>query len=286
MIDISGHLDKPRQTGYRADDQYLVVNCCGYQKFMTRDFSRLREHGRLDYQIIYILQGRGTYLLDGKSVSAAAGNIVIYRPGEIQHYVYQCKDIPEVYWVHFTGFGAGELLTQAGFGKDSIVHIGLHDDCVKLYKKTIWELQTKRPLYLPAANAAFSSLLACMGRFRLESINGRPENKDRDIEAVLEHMHNAYNMHWTVEDFAGLCNLSVYYFIHRFKAYTGVSPIQYLTGIRINKAKELLSDSSLSVSEIAYVVGYENPLYFSRVFKRHVGISPAYFAGRGQTSTL
>ena len=277
MIDVSGYYGAPEQFGHRLDDQHLVVNCCGYQKFITRDFSRFREHGRLDYQIIYILKGKGAFLIGGGFTDIAAGNIVIYKPGEVQHYVYRCVDEPEVYWVHFTGFGVDNLLSQAGFENDSIVFIGLRDECVELFKKIIWELQTKKPLFLAAANAAFSALLANMGRCKLECVSGRSQIIDEDIKMVLEKMHNSYDRRWTVMDFASLCNQSTYHFIHRFKSSMGVSPIKYLTRIRINKAKELLTDSPLNVSEIANVVGYENPLYFSRVFKFHVGESPAHF---------
>jgi AraC-like DNA-binding protein len=71
-----------------------------------------------------------------------------------------------------------------------------------------------------------------------------------------------------------MCSLSLFRFIHKFKDLTGMTPIEYLTQIRINEAKFLLSNSPLNVAEISSIVGYDDPLYFSRVFKKVTGISP------------
>ena len=59
MIDISGHLrDYRREIGFSDESKPLIINCCGYQKFMTENFSKSRPTGRLDYQLIYIYQGQ------------------------------------------------------------------------------------------------------------------------------------------------------------------------------------------------------------------------------------
>lgn len=78
---------------------------------------------------------------------------------------------------------------------------------------------------------------------------------------------------------ADYCHLSADYFSHRFKAFTGLSPIQFLNSLRIERAKELLLAEHLSVSEVAEVVGYKDPLYFSKAFKKATGMSPKQFHG-------
>ena len=69
--------------------------------------------------------------------------------------------------------------------------------------------------------------------------------------------------------------MSVCWFIRSFKRYMGVTPMQYVTSIRINKAKELLKNTNYSIQEISGLVGYENPLYFSRIFRKQIGCSPS-----------
>ena len=68
--------------------------------------------------------------------------------------------------------------------------------------------------------------------------------------------------------------MSKYHFIRQFTALTGSSPHAYQTLLRLQKAQELLADSTLNISEVAAVVGYNNPLYFSRIFKKYVGSPP------------
>ena len=67
------------------------------------------------------------------------------------------------------------------------------------------------------------------------------------------------------------------WFIKKFKEVTGVTPIQYLLNIRLTTAKELLKSKKYNVSEVATAVGYENILYFSRIFTKHIGISPSKY---------
>ena len=71
--------------------------------------------------------------------------------------------------------------------------------------------------------------------------------------------------------------MSVSWFIRNFKEYTGSTPTQYLLSLRISNAQSLLESTSYQVAEIADIVGYSNPLYFSRLFKKQCGVTPTEF---------
>ena len=120
-------------------------------------------------------------------------------------------------------------------------------------------------------------LVTQVSRRVIENNKGLNKAGDKNLQRVIENMHSCYNRKCTVNEFAVLCNLSVYRFIHNFKALTGMAPMEYITAIRIDKAKELLNSSSLNISEISAVVGYDNPLYFSRMFKKIIGTSPTNY---------
>ena len=69
--------------------------------------------------------------------------------------------------------------------------------------------------------------------------------------------------------------MSVSYFLKKFKEVTAKSPMQYILGIRINNAVSLLESTDYNVTEISTIIGYDNPLYFSRIFKKQKGVSPS-----------
>ena len=74
--------------------------------------------------------------------------------------------------------------------------------------------------------------------------------------------------------------MSTSWFIRGFKEYTGFTPMQYILSVRIANAQGLLETTDYNVSEISRIVGYDNPLYFSRIFRKQCGVSPSDFRRR------
>ena len=97
------------------------------------------------------------------------------------------------------------------------------------------------------------------------------------MEHAVHFFHENFSADIDISDYAASLHMSTCWFIRSFKQYVGIPPLQYLTSIRINKAKELLESTDCPVSEIGSIIGYENPLYFSRIFKKQTGLSPAAY---------
>lgn len=93
--------------------------------------------------------------------------------------------------------------------------------------------------------------------------------------AAKDYIDSHYNEELSLEDVSREVNLSPQYFSRFFKNETGCNFIEYLTQVRISKAIELLKDNDLSVKEICYTIGYNDPNYFSRIFKKITGYSPS-----------
>ena len=83
-----------------------------------------------------------------------------------------------------------------------------------------------------------------------------------------------YNQNINIDDYAASRGMSVSWFIRNFKKYTGSTPMQFIVGIRINNAQMLLETTTYSIHEISKIVGYDNQLYFSRLFHKLKGYSP------------
>lgn len=100
------------------------------------------------------------------------------------------------------------------------------------------------------------------------------------IQDAVCYMENWYHKTLRIEELAEMVNLSVSHFRRQFKNIYRISPIDYLSSIRINKAKDLILSDMYSMGEIAEKVGYPNVYYFSRVFKKYTGYSPTVFKKR------
>jgi YesN/AraC family two-component response regulator len=76
--------------------------------------------------------------------------------------------------------------------------------------------------------------------------------------------------------------MSVNWFIHSFKSVMKMSPMQYIIALRISTAKGYLENSSKNIAEISYEIGYGNPLYFSRLFRKSTGMTPTEYRKRNK----
>jgi AraC family transcriptional regulator len=97
------------------------------------------------------------------------------------------------------------------------------------------------------------------------------------VERVITNMWDRYDEPLSLEEMAGMAVFSRFYFSRVFRSITGTSPGRFLTAIRLYKAKNLLLETSMSVTDISYQVGYNSPGTFSSRFTRSVGISPARY---------
>lgn len=108
----------------------------------------------------------------------------------------------------------------------------------------------------------------------IETCKLKENKKDYIVDFILEYIHLHYNEDIYLELFADRLNLTKEYISQYFKNKMGINLVNYLNEFRIEKAKKLLSETSLSINEVAQNVGYNTPNSFSRIFKQYVGKSP------------
>lgn len=111
----------------------------------------------------------------------------------------------------------------------------------------------------------------------------RDKNVERSeslVERARAYMQENYSREISLDDISKEVNISPYYFSKIFKDESGVNFTEYLTNIRIQKAKELLANDGLSIKEIGVMSGYSDPNYFSRIFKKQTGVTPREYRER------
>jgi AraC family transcriptional regulator len=97
---------------------------------------------------------------------------------------------------------------------------------------------------------------------------------DRRLRRAIEFMHDNYERELALEEIASAAYLSEYHFARLFKQITGVTPHVYLANVRLEHARRLLSETSLSISQIASRVGYQSQSHFTKMFKSVTGVTP------------
>ncbi len=264
----------------------LIVGSCGTYKLTNLPkLPTYRPKGRLDYQIIYIASGSAHFHFEREEneTIVPAGHMVLYRPKEFQKYEYYGTDHTEVYWIHFTGNAVKQYLKKCGISDNThTFYAGFFHDYEKIFKEIILELQKCESGYEEMLTLLFQQLLITIHRGI--SKEGMTENKylDEEIELAAQYFNTHYQQEINIRDYAASRGMSISYFIRHFREYTGVTPMQYILSTRIHNARELLVTTSYSITEIAQLVGYDNPFYFSRLFHKQNGMSPSAFRRKHQ----
>lgn len=258
------------------NDTDLLVSAVGH--YLTDDIGIFTErpHGRSDYQLLYIARGKLRVILYGSEKILNKGTMLLFRPGEVQTYYSVEGEQTETYWVHFTGSAAESILDSYGLLRgENVLFAGTAPDYKWLYSQMIRELQLRRKDYDKLLSIMLCHILLMLGRHIAE------ENNDGDlideIESAIHYFNENYNKDISVSDYAEKLHMSTCWFIRSFRRLTNKTPMKYVLELRLANAMTLLENTSYSVNRIAALVGYDNALYFSRLFKKHTGISPTEY---------
>lgn len=259
----------------------LVVTSCGYYRVHSRPVvSTERPTGRRDYQLIYIAKGKGHFYFDGlqgKETIITEGNMILFRPGEIQFYYYYAPEKTEVYWVHFTGRMVEGILDNYEIPNNkNVFYTGNSPDYAWLYRQIIQELQLCRQNYEELIAITLRHIFIMINRYIKE---GKKSGSDiqNEIDRATHYFNENYNKPLNIDEYAESRHMSTCWFIRSFKQLLKVTPMQYILSLRMANAQSLLETTEYNISEIAEAVGYDNALYFSRLFHKHVGVSPSEY---------
>lgn len=266
---------------FKDKSKPLVVGSCGtYRLYKHPKLPTHRPRGRLDFQILYIASGKVHFYFDNSEMDTvvSAGNMVLYRPKEPQRYVYFGTDQTEVFWVHFTGGNVKNILRGYGIQDNMrIINTGTSPEYTRLFKQMIQELQRCQTDYKDLLVLLLQQLFISIHRQITKEHKLKNEYLDSEMEIAMQYFNDHYNAEINIEEYAASRGMSVSWFIRNFKLYTNTTPMQYIVSLRIANAQMLLETTNYNVTEIGNIVGYDNPLYFSRIFRKQKGISPSEY---------
>ncbi len=255
-------------------NEFLHVNSCDCQYLQGYDTTCTRPKGRVDYHILYIAAGCCYVKEDNKILEAPAGSVILYRPGEPQQYMFNGKIKSVSYYIHFSGTGCAELIERFSMSSGRIFDIGPSAKLETTLANMIEDFHLKEPYYEQFCHAHLMRILSIIGKRFYNAENMYESSGKSKIVEIQKAMHTNYAENRSVAYYAELFGMSESRFTHVFKEYAKVSPTKYLLNVKVQKAKELLENTDLSMAQIAEHVGIGDQNYFSRLFKQYVGCSP------------
>lgn len=275
MFVNSGYLHDSRAP-IKDKSRPLIVTSCGTYRLKTvKRLPTWRPKGRLDYQLLYIVSGKGHFYFHEEDRVVYAGRMALIQPRQEQRYEYFGEDKTEVYWVHFTGSDVKNILHSYNIPMDDpIFYSGASSTYSYLFKEMIHELQNCKTGYEDLLAMYLRQIFLLVQRTRQEERPTVSTYIQEEMEFARRYFNEHYNEPISIQEYAESRNMSVCYFQRNFKQIVKHTPMQYLLTIRVNNAASLLETTDYSMAEIAAIVGYEDPLYFSRLFRKIKGVSP------------
>jgi AraC-like DNA-binding protein len=154
-----------------------------------------------------------------------------------------------------------------------IFNVGIQQDIIQLYRQAITIAGEQKIGFQQMLAGIVNLLLGYAYSYdKQSSIEDMRAIKQitKAKKIILDNLHTSI----TLEEIALQLNMSYSWFRRLFKQYTGFSPSQYIIELRIQKGKELLSNTNMTSQEIAYEIGFNNPNYFCMLFKKKTGKNP------------
>ena len=221
----------------------------------------------------------GSYEVTMRGVRAVAreDDVVIFAPG-VPFMRRIIKPITSLY-IHFDWDGAPD--SEADFGTlypcgllEFIDRRRIAENC-SLLRETA---NIRTPEALALSGHYFCDIWYEYCRLRsARSLNGMPEISDSVTVEAIKYLSENFAASITIAELAKHAGMSHVGFTNRFVRSTGITPVEYLTRVRMRSAAELLTATDLPIGDIARRCGYENPFYFSRVFRDRMGMPPSEY---------
>ena len=228
-----------------------------------------------NYQLIYISGGRGTYFTSpNESVPVAAGDMLIIPPYTWHSYYPDKKTGWKEYWIGMRGTNIDARFNNGFFSAKQLIYkVGLRDDIIQLYNQAMDLVFLEQATYQQSI-AGIGNLILGMAIYYDSNQHYTNDLIIKQIDQARIIMREKYLTGISPQEVAAQLNMGYSWFRKLFKEYTNVSPAHFMQELRLQKAKNILLNTSLNVKEISYMVGYEDATYFTAFFKKYTGLTP------------
>jgi AraC-like DNA-binding protein len=269
----------------------LTVSTIGYEEIAPGESYPTRGHadgyyfdldkGRVlnEYQLLYLTEGDGTFRSAHlKPTTIRQGDLFLLFPGEWHTYHPHPRHGWKSYWIGFKGRNMDDRV-RAGFlsPEKPIYHVGFSSIIVSLYEAARREAKEEAASAQQSLAGIVNHLIGSMYSLERNIILNKDSDHVRMINQARLRIREALESDLTIQRIAEDLGVSYSNFRKLFKEFTGVSPALYQQELKLQRAKELLTTTDMSIKEIAYRLNFESPDYFSSKFKQKTRFKPSEF---------
>ncbi|MDF2963232.1 MAG: AraC family transcriptional regulator [Paenibacillus sp.] len=232
----------------------------------------------LDYYLVhYVVSGRGTFRCMGHDYHLEKGGSFVIFPGELVSYISDETEPWSYRWVGFKGTRADEYLHTLGLSQHQPVNLTFHNRKINALFYQLEQTLHKRQFQCDMqAQGYLRLILAEYAQQRLQANVPVEESTgiQQQVEQAIRWLTLQYHQPISIEQMAQSLGYHRTHLSKMFKQHTGMSPMNFLLKIRMERAKLLLLET-LTIEQVASSVGFADPLYFSKQFRKWFGRSPS-----------
>ena len=256
----------------RSDERPLMVNCTG-TIFTSAELKTDNAETRVDYYLLYLVSGELNVSFPSKDMLIEAGTFLIFPPNCRYRYSHTNGSPIEYMWLHFTGSHVAETLEKYELNLFPKINKIEPDDAIIMRFQNIFNAFINHDKF---RENELSTLLERLMISLARRVSGEKKHTNL-LNKSISYINGNYVKDLRVPDLAKMENLSVSRYNTLFKQVTGISPVEYIKKMRLNSACELLSATDLPIKTVSSMVGYTDSHFFSRIFKKSLGVSPAFY---------
>jgi AraC-like DNA-binding protein/mannose-6-phosphate isomerase-like protein (cupin superfamily) len=232
-------------------------------------------------EIIYICEGEGTFIINNKSYTAKEGDILIYNSGVI-HEEYSNPINPlKTFYCGVSNLVIDQLndLDIIPSNLEPVIRKNEYSERIGIYLEHIFEESSLQAegYEMICQGLLTSSITLIYRAIKLQHCKNETKEAHTLAHRIKEYIDKNYKKNIKLEDIADDLFINKYYLSHVFKEQMQLTPINYLINRRMGEAKNLLVSTELKIGEIARITGYDNPNYFTLLFKKMTGETPKQF---------
>lgn len=232
-----------------------------------------------EYQMLYLIDGEGVF--SSRHVAEQhikAGDIFLLFPGEWHTYHPLTGSKWKSFWIGYKGKNMDDRVKYGFLSPEKpIYHVGFSTEIIHLYEMAM-QVAKKEEAYSQQSLAGIvNNLIGVMYSRERNIILSRDMAKVDMMNKAKLIIRDKLESRTTIQEIAEQIGMGYSNFRKLFKEFTGVSPALYQQELRLQKAKELLSTTNISIKEIAYQLNFESPDYFSSKFKAKTGFKPSEY---------